>query len=375
MEDQYESKKKKLFTCAMKGKWDNVIEMYKNDVTLHNAKITRSGQTALHIAVCDGKEHVVWQMVDDMSRTQPNEEELLKALRTPDRRKNTALHLAASMGNATVCGILAGIKYTLVDDRNNDGETPLFLAALHGREQAFLRLHSIRNPNMSTPTPPFDDNCRRNNGDTILHCAIKGNYFDLAFQIIHLYKDLANSVNEEGLSPLHVLASKPFAFRSGSRLGRMETLIYHCIHVEKLKAENQALEHHTSPSAAKDSGSNDYPPNYNTLWEFFRQLGKVVTGGLWNPDGQNKGLPKPVETDAEDPEARAGGSKVDRDQANPLFPANYRTCCHFVTFFYLLSIFVTRRTPGAWIAVEGSDWEASFNRCSSSSIIFRSSFL
>ncbi|KAI9072824.1 hypothetical protein K1719_045192 [Acacia pycnantha] len=192
--------------------------------------------------------------------SQKHQLELVRALRTHNHRGNTALHLAASMGNTTICRIIASVEATLVDDRNHDGETPLFLAALHGRKQAFLSLHRIRNRNIMDP--PFYGNCRRNKGDTILHCAINGDYFDLAFQIIHLYKDLANWVNEEGLSPLHLLASKPHAFKSGSRLGRIETIIYHCLHVEKLKAENPAHEHQTRPISEADSDSHD---NYNTL--------------------------------------------------------------------------------------------------------------
>ncbi|KAI9072843.1 hypothetical protein K1719_019173 [Acacia pycnantha] len=79
--DQNEShNKKKLFSCAMKGEWDNVIEMYKQDVRLHKVRITCLGHTALHIAVSDGKEHVVNQMVHVISQTQPNEGELVKAL-------------------------------------------------------------------------------------------------------------------------------------------------------------------------------------------------------------------------------------------------------------------------------------------------------
>ncbi|KAI9109813.1 hypothetical protein K1719_018854 [Acacia pycnantha] len=85
--------------------------------------------------------------------------------------------------------------------------------------------------------PPFYGNCRRNKGDTILHCAINGDYFDLAFQIIHLYKELANS-----------------------RLGRIETIIYHCLYVEKLKAENQ-----THPISEADSDSHDWRDDYSTL--------------------------------------------------------------------------------------------------------------
>lgn len=53
-------------------------------------------------------------------------------------------------------------------------------------------------------------------------------YTDLAFQIIALYKDLVNHVDAAGFSPLHLLASKPSAFKSGSQLSLWSRIIYHC---------------------------------------------------------------------------------------------------------------------------------------------------
>ncbi|XP_028769658.1 uncharacterized protein LOC114727097 [Neltuma alba] len=319
---EQESNKKTLFSCAMKGGWGKVIEMYKHDATLHNARITRSGQTALHIAVSDGKEDVVKKMVHAMSLTQPNQGELIKALRTPNNRKITALHVAAVMGNARMCHIIATVEPTLVDDRNAEGETPLFLAALHGRTQAFLCLHCIRNPDITTP--PFCGTCRRYDGDTILHAAINGDFFDLAFQIVHLYKELTNWVNEEGLSPLHLLASKPTAFRSGSRLGRIETIIYHCIYVEKLKTiENVGDEYR---KAVEDSDSHVCPDNYKTLWDACRLIKNSVTVVLAHH----------VEADAEDPGVLGGSPVVNERQENPLFPDNYETGLHWIKFFYLI---------------------------------------
>ena len=51
---------------------------------------------------------------------------------------------------------------------------------------------------------------------------------DLAILIIDLYEDLVNYVDDKGLTPLHVLASKPTAFRSGTHLHFIERLIYEC---------------------------------------------------------------------------------------------------------------------------------------------------
>ena len=58
--------------------------------------------------------------------------------------------------------------------RNGDGETPFFLAALHGRKEAFLCLLRACG---SGSKDIFEDYSRRNDGDTILHVAVAGDYF------------------------------------------------------------------------------------------------------------------------------------------------------------------------------------------------------
>ena len=51
---------------------------------------------------------------------------------------------------------------------------------------------------------------------------------ELAFIIIQLYGDLVDYRSEEGISPLHLLASKPSAFKSGGQMGLFDCIIYHC---------------------------------------------------------------------------------------------------------------------------------------------------
>ncbi|KAL7176718.1 hypothetical protein ACSBR2_030129 [Camellia fascicularis] len=106
--------------------------------------------------------------------------------------------------------------------------TPLFLAALNGKKHAFLCLDDLCSQ---------DDcyhYCRRNNGETVLHSAINREFFDLAFQIICQYGDLVNYVPKKD-SPLHVMATKPSAFKSGSRLAGFDKIVYYCTFVDELK--------------------------------------------------------------------------------------------------------------------------------------------
>ncbi|RVW35663.1 hypothetical protein CK203_108170 [Vitis vinifera] len=102
---------------------------------------------------------------------------------------------------------------------------------------------------------------KEHDGRTILHCAIAREYFDLAFLIIHLYGDLVDSVDENGLTPLHLLASKPTAFRSGTPLSWFERIIYHCVYVEDLKEDE--LEQQI-PETSKRKKILEGPENYQT---------------------------------------------------------------------------------------------------------------
>ena len=51
---------------------------------------------------------------------------------------------------------------------------------------------------------------------------------DLAFEILRVEPSIAYAVNELGITPLHLLASKPSVFKSGSHFGWWKSIIYHC---------------------------------------------------------------------------------------------------------------------------------------------------
>ncbi|XP_008235365.1 PREDICTED: serine/threonine-protein phosphatase 6 regulatory ankyrin repeat subunit B-like [Prunus mume] len=305
-----ESIKKNLFKITMKSQWKEVVQIYRQNPQVRNARITRTGDTALHIAVSDGQEEHVEKLVQLVTE---------KELRIQNDRGNTPLHLAASMGNVRMCECIAKEYPCLVNVLNKDNETPLFLAALHGRKDAFLCLHYIC-------TPAFDDpqrynNCRRTDGETILHCAILGDYFDLAFQIIYLYEDLVNYVNEEGYSPLHLLASKPSAFKSGSHLRPFKRIIYHCIYVDDLKVEQKDQPKQGLIKTFKEEKDPRYPENYQTCVNYFRVFRKLVrlfVTKILRRRGQNS-------ADTENP-----GADTDGARGHQSFPVNYSTCFDFV---------------------------------------------
>ncbi|XP_060676319.1 uncharacterized protein LOC125420581 [Ziziphus jujuba] len=155
----------------MKGKWKQVIHIYAAESKTHEVKITRSGDTALHVAVSDGQEDIMEQLLEIISREGPVHAE--KLLLTKNESGNTPLHIAASMGNMRMCSCIAIVKPSLIGAFNNDRETPFFLTALRGKKEASLCLHQNCEPGQGSSY------CRRMGGKTILHCVIAGDYFGI----------------------------------------------------------------------------------------------------------------------------------------------------------------------------------------------------
>lgn len=155
-----------LFESAMQGRWDEVVEAYKELPHLQTAKITKSEDTALHIAVSNGVRDHVLKLVASLG---DNSQEVLEI---KNKKGNTALHLAASLGNVDICHCIASKAPDLIASQNKESETPLFLAACHGNYDAFLCLTSLGTQNNTS--------CRKStNGDTILHVALTGEYFSM----------------------------------------------------------------------------------------------------------------------------------------------------------------------------------------------------
>ncbi|BFG13813.1 hypothetical protein CerSpe_000870 [Prunus speciosa] len=210
-----------LFDKAMNGQWEKVVEVYRSSENAYDLRITKMGDTALHFAVSDEETKVVLDLLEIIG------DNAFNILKIKNNKGNTPLHLAAALGDVKLCHAMAIKAKTLVSLRNNQDETPLFLAALNGKEEAFVCLHSHCGPNCYS--------FRARNGNTILHAAMSGEYFSLAFRIIERHPKLANSLNQGSLSPLHILANTPSAFKSSSRLTLLDRLIYQCLIVEELK--------------------------------------------------------------------------------------------------------------------------------------------
>ena len=125
-------------------------------------------------------------------------EQLLRQLRPPGSllakvsliRKNnvgsTPLHYAAEVGSKKICLSIIefdrGESAKLLSVHNDEGETPLFLAALHGHIEVFLYLHFKCHPGRE-----HSNYWTRKNGDTVLHCAISEEHYGKLYMEVDYY--------------------------------------------------------------------------------------------------------------------------------------------------------------------------------------------
>ncbi|KAI4301211.1 hypothetical protein L6164_034512 [Bauhinia variegata] len=278
--------------------WKKVIEIFKEHPEFYTDKVTKSEDTALHVVATHGAKDTLVQFLDAMQEN-IDWRATRRALGAKNKQGDTPLHCAAARSSSSpiMCQRIVLIDPMLVVDRNNNRETPLFLAALHGHKETFLYLHSVASSMFSSEdtlmklTRPW----RRLGGETILHCTIQREYFELAFYVIHLYRDqfIASCVDEKGITSLHVLANKPSAFESGTRFRWWSKIIYHCMIVEPLKvpsksddrvevelaepSQNQSPDSHTRTTTLFDKA--ELPKNYHTCYEFFEFLWGLFQSG------------------------------------------------------------------------------------------------
>ena len=83
----------------MPGNWDEVIRIYgENFELVHSVQINQLGDTALHFAISYGQDRLVEKLVKIIF---DKNKEVLK--RKKKKKRNTPLHMAASMRTLKMC--------------------------------------------------------------------------------------------------------------------------------------------------------------------------------------------------------------------------------------------------------------------------------
>lgn len=178
-----------LINNTLAGKWQEVLDLYeKYKYSAILAKINTSGDTAFHIAVSIAAEYIVEELFSLISKTWE------RGLWIKNNDGNTPLHVAVTTGKFRICILIARHTEFSGYSRNKAGESPLFLAVFHGHKHIFLCLHMLltSNPNIGfndyqepaeTDTTRINPLYRRYDGETILHSAIRCEYFGKHFYL------------------------------------------------------------------------------------------------------------------------------------------------------------------------------------------------
>ena len=159
---------KKLYKKIRTRQWSDVVNIYRENFDQAHKVIAMLRETALHVAIAHGSEDTVEELLKIIHA---NKKEFENALKYKNDRGNTPLHVAASTGSLSTCVCVAEADPSMGNERNKEGKSPLFLAALLGRTEIFLKLHSICGSHLNTSY------YRKEDGETILHCAIKREYW------------------------------------------------------------------------------------------------------------------------------------------------------------------------------------------------------
>ncbi|XP_078155730.1 uncharacterized protein LOC144551577 [Carex rostrata] len=165
-----------LFNEAMNRNWFKVTRLYYRNEEVQGMPITRAKDTLLHVAVSSAPEKVVLELLNIVQLN----EDMTEILNKKNKTGNTPLHLAAAIGLKKVCRKIAELCPDMVTSaRNNLQETPLFSAVRHGNKDVFFQLelaiHKKEKLQIDKDSLLKRDitHCRADDGDNILHYAIK----------------------------------------------------------------------------------------------------------------------------------------------------------------------------------------------------------
>ncbi|XP_078179600.1 uncharacterized protein LOC144573722 [Carex rostrata] len=273
--------RKDLFKAAMSREWKTVCDLYSKEQKVQGEHITRANDTLLHVAVSGATEKIILELLDIVKEN----EEMDKILNLQNKAGDTPLHLAAVLGLEKVCRRMTKMCPGMVTSaRNNLQETPLFSAVRHRKKNTFFVLEAAIHKEQKLKIDEDKSlssrditHCRRDDGNNILHHAIKGEQFDLAYEIICLYPKLAymDYANSNGETALHTLANKPSVFKSGARFGLYDTIIYHCTITEPLTfkfvdfLENEKNNKENKFDIILEDEKKVLPPTYTVCMDLF----------------------------------------------------------------------------------------------------------
>ncbi|KAG7959487.1 hypothetical protein I3843_10G072400 [Carya illinoinensis] len=238
------SELKKPYRAFLVEDWDAMKKFYEKNPQLIFKPLTIEVDTAFHIAAYSERTELLRYFLGLVPNSRLSEVALSK-----NCHGNTTLHEVASTDNIEAVELLisklqmaddreskargnnqATLK-ELLEDRNQLGETPLYVRRLWSAalgKSKMLKFLAKRVGNIK-------DHFQRNDSVSILHIAVFGQHFGTAVWLLEKDKELGKRKTASGMTCLHLLAKMPSAFKSSSHEDNIiKTLLYRS-HVRDLE--------------------------------------------------------------------------------------------------------------------------------------------
>ncbi|XP_027075247.1 uncharacterized protein [Coffea arabica] len=204
-----------LYIAIATGDFDGTKSLLDQDPGAVRAIISSHRGTALQFAILNGHMKIAKEL---LRRMQPAD------LNMANDNGCTALTFAAIRGVTKLAKTIVEKNDGLLIKENDglDGQLPVIVAALYGQKHMVDYLYSV------TPRELFRPE-EGKNGATLLNSLITAEMYDVALMLLRRYPKLGVTPDHNGDYALQLLAHKPSAFPSGTKLVSWKRWIHSCL--------------------------------------------------------------------------------------------------------------------------------------------------
>ncbi|CAH1437140.1 unnamed protein product [Lactuca virosa] len=170
-----------LYEASIRGDWKAAKEILDKRPELVRYSVTGNNETALHVAASTKSTKQAEQFVENLMTKMEKEDLELK-----NNSSNTALCLAAAVGNVKMVELMVKKCRALVAITGSGGMTPLYMAALFGHSEVVKYLYK-------NSDKLYDDYWTPQNRGWLLQKCVENDMFDIALDILREHEELSSS--------------------------------------------------------------------------------------------------------------------------------------------------------------------------------------
>nr|XP_027075250.1 uncharacterized protein LOC113699238 isoform X1 [Coffea arabica] len=204
-----------LYIAIATGDFDRTKSLLDQDPDAVRAIITSHGETPLPFAILNGQMKIAKELLRRMEQAD---------LEMINDYGCTALTFAAISGEKKLARAIVEKNGSLLSKENklDDGQIPVIVAALYGQKHMVNYLYSVTPKELFSPEVGKD-------GATLINSLIRAEMYDVASMLLQQYPKLGVTPDKNGYYALQLLAHKPSAFPSGTKLVFWKRWIHSCL--------------------------------------------------------------------------------------------------------------------------------------------------